>query len=86
MESKGLTLTPSELSQITGYSQPAKQVAELRRQGFWRARRNVAGAVVLERSHYEAVCAGTAAVPGTSNASNDGPRLRIPPRLLGRAA
>jgi hypothetical protein len=70
-----LTLSADELRQITGYTMPAKQVEELRRQGFWRARRNVAGAVVLERRHYDAVCAGAAApAPDTA-----GPRLRIPP-------
>jgi hypothetical protein len=43
---------------MTGYKQPGKQVDELRRQGFWRARRSLTGAVILERAHYEAVCRG----------------------------
>jgi hypothetical protein len=74
-----LTLSPDELQAITGYAQPAKQVEELRRQGFWRARRNMAGSVVLERRHYEAVCAGA-----THQPADDGPRLRAP--TLRRAA
>jgi hypothetical protein len=53
-----LTLTPDELRELTGYRQPAAQLAELHRQGFYRARRNVLGAVVLERAHYDAVAAG----------------------------
>lgn len=74
-----LTLAPAEIEALTGYVQPAKQVEELRRQGFWRARRNQAGAVVLERRHYEAVCAGATAQP-----TDSGPRLRTP--SLRRAA
>lgn len=63
-------LSLAEISEITGYVQPCKQVEELKRQGFWRARRNPAGAVVLERAHYEAVCAGaTQGISGRANAS-----------------
>lgn len=69
-----LTLTPDEIRELTGYSQPAKQLAELRRQGFYRARRNVLGAVVLERGHYDAVVAGREVAPPAA------PQLR-PPRL-----
>lgn len=68
-----IVLAPDELHEITGYTQAAKQLAELQRQGFWRARRNAMGAVVLERSHYEAVCRGEQLQP-----SQDGPRLRSP--------
>lgn len=52
-----LVLTAAELEQLTSYRQPAKQLAELHRQGFYRARRNRMGDVVLERAHYDAVCA-----------------------------
>ncbi|WP_231385094.1 DUF4224 domain-containing protein [Rubrivivax gelatinosus] len=71
-------LSAEEIAALTGYSQPAKQVEELRRQGFWRARRNVLGVVVLERAHYEAVCRGQPV---------DGPRpqLRPPGHSLERA-
>ena len=53
-------MSHQELQDITGgYSQAAKQLEELHRQGFWRARRSrLHGAVILERAHYEAVCAG----------------------------
>ena len=30
---------PDELQALTGYKQPAAQLAELQRQGYWRARR-----------------------------------------------
>lgn len=53
-----LTLTPAELKQLTGYEQPSRVLAELHRQGFHRARRDRFGQVVLERAHYDAVCAG----------------------------
>lgn len=73
-------MTAEDVAGLTGYVQPCKQVEELKRQGFWRARRNPAGAVVLERAHYEAVCAG--ATQGAT--ATDGPRLRMP--QLRRAA
>lgn len=53
-----LVLEADELTELTGYKQASKQVDELRQRGFWRARLNPLGRVVLERSHYEAVCAG----------------------------
>ncbi len=53
-----LTLSPEELRMLTGYQQPVRQLDELRRQGYWRARRSVLGSVILERAHYEAVCRG----------------------------
>ena len=53
------TLTPDEIRQITGYARPADQFVELQRQGFFRARRApTTGHIILERAHYEAVCAG----------------------------
>lgn len=53
-------IPPDEVRAICGgYSQPAKQLQELHRQGFWRARRSrLTGAIILERAHYEAVCRG----------------------------
>lgn len=68
-------LADEEIRRITGgYSQPAKQLAELRRQGFWRARRSrVDGSIILEREHYNAVCRGA----GDAVASSDPePELR----------
>lgn len=53
------TLSESELMAITGYQRPACQLRELQRQGFWRARRSrITGKVILERTHYDAVCRG----------------------------
>lgn len=66
-----LILSDDQLRELTGYRQPACQLRELHRQGFHRARRNPAGHVVLERAHYEAVCAGREA-----QAANDTPLLR----------
>lgn len=55
-----LILAGEEVKRVSGgYSQPAKQLAELHRQGFWRARRSkITGEVILERAHYDAVCSG----------------------------
>lgn len=51
-------LTPDELLAVSGYARAAEQLAELHRLGFIRARIDRLGRVVLERSHYEAVCDG----------------------------
>lgn len=67
-----LTLTPGELTQLTGYRRPAEQLAELHRQGFYRARRApTTGAIILERAHYDAICGG-------ARQKTHGPRLRTP--------
>lgn len=55
-----IRLTAQEVSTLTGYAQPARQLEELKRQGFYRARLDRFGQVVLERAHYDAVCAGSA--------------------------
>lgn len=60
-----VTLSPDEIQQLTGYRQPGKQLQELLRRGFYRARRSgVTGEVILERPHYDAVCAGATVEPG----------------------
>lgn len=65
-----LILSPDELAELTGYRLAPKQLEELHRQGFYRARRApVTGRVILERGHYEAVCGGNAGKPP--------PRLRM---------
>ena len=75
-----LTLSKDELRSLTGYTQPSKQLQELHKQGFWRARRcRVTGAVILERPHYDAVCRGGDAKP----ADERRPRVRVP--VLGTA-
>ena len=54
----GITLTADEIRELTRYDRPAFQLRELQQRGFSRAYIR-AGAVVLERAHYEAVCRGT---------------------------
>ena len=53
----GLTLTPDELYEITRYKRQADQLKYLHKRGFHRAVIQ-RGQVLLERAHYEAVCAG----------------------------
>lgn len=53
-----IILTSDELAGVTGYRTPRRQLEELHRQGFYRARIAVTGNVILERAHYDAVCAG----------------------------
>ena len=67
-----LLLSVTELRALTGYRQPAAQLAELHRQGFFRARRLITGGVLLERAHYQAVCA----------AQHQASRPRIKPPVL----
>ena len=59
VSSESIRLTPEEICAIAGgLTQPRRQLAELHRQGFWRARLGRDHQVVLERAHYQAVCAG----------------------------
>lgn len=51
-------MSEDEISAITGYIQPGRQLATLKARGFERAYRDRAGRVVLERSHYDAVTRG----------------------------
>lgn len=71
-----MILSEPQIVEITGgYKRPADQLAELRRQGFFRARLSrITGRVVLEREHYTTVCQGTIA-PSTSAGSH--PKVRI---------
>lgn len=51
-----ITLSTAEIERMTGYKRPADQLEELKRQGFYRARRSPAGGqIILERAHYAAV-------------------------------
>ncbi|MDD0812970.1 DUF4224 domain-containing protein [Curvibacter sp. RS43] len=51
-----ITLQPDELLELTGYRRAGDQLKELKRQGFYRARRSFAtGDVILERAHYLSV-------------------------------
>ena len=53
-----IILTSDELARVTGYRSSKRQMTELHRQGFYRARIGATGNVILERAHYDAVCAG----------------------------
>lgn len=54
-----IVLTQGQIRQLAGgLSQPRRQLGELHRRGFWRARLGADGRVVLEHAHYQAVCAG----------------------------
>lgn len=65
------TLSASEIEAVTDYKRPADQLAELLRQGFYRARTSPrTGRVILERAHYDAVCAGAKPVKS--------PQVRMP--------
>jgi len=70
-----LCLSPEEIAELTaGLRQPHAQAERLKADGFWRARVQ-RGRVVLERAHYEAVCAG-ALPPGQNREDTERPRLR----------
>lgn len=64
-ERTDITLSDAELFAITEYKRAPEQLAELHRQGFHRARLSRLGHVILERAHYEAVCAGQ--LPATAH-------------------
>lgn len=67
-----LTLTADELHELTGYRSPRRQLTELQRQGYYRARLSpTTGRVILERAHLDAVCRG--------HAANDMPRPKLRP-------
>jgi hypothetical protein len=66
-----LCLSAVDLQELTGYEQPARQLQALKGAGFWRARMNAMHEVVLERAHYEAVCAGA-----TEGHTLERPKLR----------
>ena len=54
-----MILSPIEVQTLTGgYLRAKDQLAELRKQGFVRARMGRNGKVVLELAHYDAVCSG----------------------------
>ena len=60
-----ITLTSAEIEAITGFVAPAVQLRELRRLGFTRARKGPGGTLIVERAHFEAVCAGAIVLPPT---------------------
>ncbi len=69
-----LVFSQDELVLLTGYKWASKQLDSLKKAGFFRARLNSAGNVVLERAHYEFVCASQdATFPGRKK-----PKVRVP--------
>lgn len=70
IQAADILVSPEQIATMTGYKQPSRQVAELRRQGFVRARLNREGVAVLERAHYDAVCRG-------DSKGSDAPQLRF---------
>lgn len=72
-----LILTDTEVEAIAGgLTQPQRQLEELRRAGFWRARLSRAHKVILERAHYEAVCAGAVQTPALQTQPGGRPQLQ----------
>lgn len=70
------TLDEQQIAKLSGgYTQPRRQLEELRARGFWRARLGRDMKVVLETAHYEAVCAG-ALPPAAPSAQNNRPTIR----------
>lgn len=81
-----LNLTEGELVQAAGgLTQPRRQLTELHRRGFWRARLSTKGRVDLERVHYEAVCAG-ALPPNTVRGDTARPEVQPLPAARRKAA
>ena len=75
-----LLMSPAEVHALTGYKRPAQQLEELKRQGYWRARRApITGRILLERAHYEAVCAGADLVPGGKTRRRADPEPTLSP-------
>jgi hypothetical protein len=69
-----IILTRTEIELLTDLVLPRCQVNELQKRDFWRARL-VHGKCILERAHYEAVCAGAR----PPNEFEDRPRPRVLP-------
>lgn len=59
-----------------GLTQPQRQLEELRKQGFWRVRLSRAHKVILERAHYEAVCAGAVQPAANQPGNRERPQLQ----------
>lgn len=72
-----LLLTDEEVAELAGgLTQPQRQLEELRTQGFWRARLSRGHRVILERTHYEAVCAGAVQHPAGQQPPRERPQLQ----------
>jgi hypothetical protein len=75
-DAPGIVLSADELAELTGFVRPNKQLEELHRQGFVRAR-HVNGQVIVERAHYEAVCAGIYGLGPLVPKAEPEPELRL---------
>ena len=53
-----IILTVDEVAAVTGYRKPKRQLAEMHRQGYYRARIGATGNVIVERAHCDAVAEG----------------------------
>jgi hypothetical protein len=70
-----LLLSEAEIERLSGgHTQPRRQLEELHRRGFWRARLSREHKVILEREHYRAVCRG-AVDPGAPRRDTGRPEL-----------
>lgn len=68
-------LSNKTLFKLTGYKQVSKQLASLKADGFYRARINRLGKLILEAAHYEAVCAGQVRQAGKGGRHDVEPKL-----------
>ncbi len=76
--SSTVVLTSDEIHLITGYTSPSKQLDVLHKRGYVRAFRSREGVIILERKHFESVCAGTFSQKASMNHStNQSPNFSI---------
>jgi hypothetical protein len=68
-------LSNKTLFKLTGYKQVSRQLASLKADGFYRARINRLGKLVLEAAHYEAVCSGQVKPTGRGGRHDVEPKL-----------
>ncbi len=72
-----VTLTQGQIRKLAGgLTQPRRQLTELHKRGFWRARLGTDGRVVLETAHYQAVCAGALPPGAVKGDTASRPRLQ----------
>jgi hypothetical protein len=76
MTDDDLILSEAEVQRLCGgLKRPADQLADLKDQGFYRARLGrITRRVVLERAHYDAVCAGASIAASPTTGAR--PKLR----------
>ena len=72
-----IILTTDEVASVTSYRTPKRQLEELHRQGFYRARIAATGNVIVERAHYDAVCAGESPAKAPTVRNPFVPKLRL---------